>query len=147
MSKKEKVNKVLRPIYHVLDVGRLWGKTEAYEYMVDLLRKSHFKKTNPKLLLTTLCLCLDSGSDALEKANKYTKDVSPTLTRQISILINTITALSDNIRIATSEKNYEEAFKHIEKAKREMETFEKANKDAFQVFMEVQRKRLEDMFT
>ena len=147
MSKKEEVNEFLRSLYDVLDVGRLWGKTEAYEYMVNLLEKSRFKTTNPKILLETICLCLDSSNDALEKVNKFMEEWSPTIARQTSILINTLSTLSDNIKIAVSEEKYKEAFKYVKKVGREMDKFEKTHKEAFQVFLEVYRKRLEDMFT
>lgn len=147
MSKKERVNKVLRSFYDILDMGRFWGKAEAYEYMIHLLEKSRFKKTNPKLLLNTLCLCLDSANDALEKSMRAIKDWSPTIAQNISILINTLSKLSDNVRIAVSEKRYEEAFEYVKKVEREIESLSKTHKEAFQVFAEVYRKSLEDMFT
>ena len=147
MNKKEKVNNILRFFNDLVEIGRLWGKAEAYEYMVDFLKKSHFKKSNPKLVLNGLCLCLDSACDALEKCMKYVEDASPTVTQQMSILIDTLTTLSDSVRIAMNEKNYEEAFRHVTKAKRQMKSFGKENDKIFQVFMEVSRKRLEDMFT
>ena len=146
MSTQEKVNQVLRMMYDVLDVGRLFGKAEAYQYMFDLLKKSHFITSNPKLMLNTICLSLDSGSDSLEKARNYLKDSSPTVTKQVDILINTISTLSDNIRIATNEGKYEEAFDHIKKASKDIKRFMKENEATFKVYMEVQRKRLEDMF-
>jgi len=146
MSKKEKANAMIGFFNDLTEIGRLWGKAEAYEYMQDLLKKSRLKNSNPKLLLNTLCLCLDSACDALEKCQKYVEDVSPTVTKQISIMIDTISTLSDNVKIAMNEKNYEEAFKHVGKAKRQMKSFTKENERLFQVFMEVSRKRIEDMF-
>ena len=145
MSKKEKVNQVLALLNDIVDIGRLWGKAEAYEYMVDLFKKSRFKTSNPELVLNTLCLCLDSASDALEKAEKFAKDTSRTVAHQINILIETLSTLSDNVKIAVSEKKYDEAFAHVKRVKREMKSFVKKNEETFQVFMEVQRKRLEDM--
>jgi len=147
MSKKEKVDIVLRLINDVFEIGTFWGKAEAYEYMVKRLKKSHLKTSKPKLVLNTLCLSLDSASDALEKSNRFVKEGSPTASQQINILINTISKLSDDIRIAMSEKKYEEAFKYVKKTSREIETFTKTHEETFQVFTEVQRKRLEDMFT
>lgn len=147
MSKKEKMNMMLGFFNDLTEIGRLWGKAEAYEYMHDLLKKSRLKNSNPKLLLNTLCLCLDSACDALEKCQKYVENVSPTATKQISLMIDTLSTLSDNVKIAMNEKNYEEAFKHVKKTKRRMRSFNKENEKLFQVLMEVSRKRVEDMFT
>jgi len=147
MNKKEKVNNILRFFNDLVEIGRLWGKAEAYEYMVDFLKKSRFKKSNPKLVLNGLCLCLDSACDALEKSQKFVEDVSPTVAQQISILIGTLSTLSDNVKIAVNAKKFEEAFKHVGKVRRQMKRFVKENDKIFQVFMEVSRKRLEDMFT
>lgn len=146
MSAKEKVNNTLRMMNDVFDAGRLWGKAEAYDYMIDILKKSHLKNSNPKLVLQTFCLALDSGTDALEKVRNFLQDSSPTMTNEIDILIETISSLSDNVRIATDEGRYKEAFNTIKKASREVERFTKEHETTFQVFMEVSRKRLEDMF-
>ena len=142
----EKVNKVLRMMYDIVDIGRLFGKAEAYQYMFDQLKKSKLKTSNPKLVLNTLCLSLDSGSDVLEKTRNYLEETSPTMTKQLGILLNTIAKLSDDIRLASNEGKYEEAFIYLKKASREISNFMKENEETFKVYMEVSRKRLEDIF-
>src|SRR3990170_1648720 len=102
----EKVNKVLRMMYDIVDIGRLFGKAEAYQYMFDQLKKSNLKTSNPKLVLNTLCLSLDSGSDVLERTRSYLEETSPTMTKQLGILLQTIAKLSDDIRLASSEGRY-----------------------------------------
>ena len=142
----EKVNKVLRMMYDIVDIGRLFGKAEAYQYMFDQLKKSNLKTSNPKLVLNTLCLSLDSGSDVLERTRSYLEETSPTMTKQLGILLQTIAKLSDDIRLASSEGRYEEAFSYLKKASREISNFMNENEETFKVYMEVSRKRLEDIF-
>jgi len=146
MSREEKVNETIRMLNEVLDMGRLFGKAEAYEYMLDLLKKAHFKTSNPKLVLNTVCLFLDSLNDSLEKARNFIKDSSPTMAQQVDTMINIISTLTDDVRISVGKKKYEEAFKQIRKVSPKINRFVKANETAFQVFEEVCRKRLEDMF-
>ena len=146
MSRRERVNETIRIMNEVLDMGRLFGKAEAYEYMLDLLKKSHFKTSNPKLVLNTVCLSLDSVNDSLEKAKNFIKDSSPTVAQQIDTMINSVSILTDDVRISVSKGKYEEAFKRIRKESHKIDRFVKENETTFQVFKEVSRKRLEDMF-
>ena len=129
MSKKERVDKVLKFFSEYFDLGRLYGNAEAYDYMVDVLEKSNLKTSNPKLLLNTICLGLDSICDALEKTNNFVRTESPTLATQFSLLIQEIATLADNVRILSGEDKYEEAFKILRKARREVNRFLKKHEE------------------
>ena len=146
MSRRERIDETIRIMNEFLDMGRLFGKAEAYEFMLDLLKKSHFKTSNPKLVLNTVCLSLDSLNDSLEKAKNFIKDSSPTMAQQIDTMINTVSVLTDDVRISVGKGKYEEAFKRIRKTSPKIDRFVKENEITFQVFEEVCRKRLEDMF-
>lgn len=146
MGKKERVNKILRIFNEYLDLGRLMGNAEAYESMVDLLVKSNLKASNPKLVLNTVCLGLDYICDTLEKLNRFIETESPTLARHFSLLIQEITALADNIRILSGEEKYDEAFNALKKTRRKVNSFLKKNEETIKVFMEVSRKKLEDLY-
>ena len=146
MDKKERVNKILRIFNEYLDLGRLMGNAEAYENMVNLLVKSNLKASNPKLVLNTVCLGLDYICDTLEKSNRFIETESPTLARQFSILIQEITTLADNVRILSGQKKYEDAFTVLKKARRKVSRFLKRNEETITVFIEVSRKKLEDLY-
>jgi hypothetical protein len=84
----EKVNEVLRMMYNIVDIGRLFGKAEAYQHMFEVLRKSNLRTSNPKLVLNTICMSLDSSSDVLERGKNFIEESSHTMATQVDTLEN-----------------------------------------------------------